>query len=40
MAILIKKKIKSTSEMTDSETKPGPDRSRLSDDRQASASSL
>ena len=39
MTILIKK-IKPTSEMTGSETKPGKDRSKLSDDRQAQSSTL
>ena len=40
MTILIKKKKKPTSEMTVSETKPGRDRSRLSDDMQAQSSTL
>ena len=33
-------KIKPTSEMTESETKPGLERSRLDDDRQAQSSTL
>ena len=39
MTVLIKK-IKPTSEMNDSETKPGPDRSRINDNRQVKSSTL